>query len=68
MYYTIYPGDLVPYVALAKRTPFVIGQLPYEPGEVVSYAFGFTEEEALRNLKGRLPDSDWVKWEGEEKT
>ncbi len=67
MYYTIYEGDLVPYVALAKETPFVVGMLPHEPGEVV-YACGFTKEYALRNLKDRLPDNnwDWVEWEEKE--
>lgn len=67
MYYTIYRGSNVPYIALAKKTPFINGHYLCEPGRCW-YKYGKTEEEALDNLKETLPGNDWIKWEGKERT
>ncbi len=62
MYYTIYESGFVPYIALAKKTPFITGLLSCEPGKVW-FRYGETKEEALNNLKDSLPSNDWEKWE-----
>lgn len=67
MYYTICKGGAIPYVASAKRTPFINGNPVHEPGEI-QLEFGGTREEALNKLKKRLPGYNWVEWEKEEKT
>lgn len=67
MYYTIYRSGFVPYIALAKRIPFVTCLLSREPGEIW-FKYGETKEAALNNLKESLPGNNWVKWEREEKT
>ncbi len=66
MYYTVYK-DVVLYIALAKKTPFVNGYYLHEPG-TVWFEYGETKEEALDNLKEELPGNDWIEWEKEEKT
>jgi hypothetical protein len=65
MYYTIYKGSKVPYVGLAKETPFVNGRWLYEPGEIW-FEVGETKGETLDRLKEALPGYEWVKWEKKE--
>ncbi len=65
MYYVIHKGSTVPYIALAKRTPFIEGEYITEWG-VAGFEIGETKEKALNNLKNSLPGNDWVEWEKKE--
>lgn len=62
MYYTSCRGGAIPYIVMAKRTPFILGDPVHEPGEM-QLEFRGTREEALNKLKNRLPGNDWVEWE-----
>lgn len=61
MYYTIYISGAIPYIASAKRTPFINGDPVHKPGKI-QLEFGGTREEALDKLKKRLLGYDWVEW------